>query len=122
MDQQNPNNVTNFGAAPPLGTTSATDTGSCAHCGQPLGGGSSRGIEEFLGRLGISEEMVNNLKTSMQKVDIEEYLNTAREYVKSGGDKAAKFSKDNPGKVAAGVALLSFGAGLLLNAIAHREQ
>ena len=121
MDQQNPNNVTNFGGSPPVGTTSATDSGTCAHCGQPLGN-SSRGLEDFLGRLGINEEMVNNLKTSMQKVDIEEYLNTAREYVKTGGDKAVKYSKDNPGKVAAGVALLSFGAGLLLNAIANRDR
>lgn len=122
MDQDNPN-VTNFGGATPVGTTSATDTGVCTHCGQPIGG-ASRGLDEFLGKIGISDEMVRNLKTSMQNVDVEEYLNTAREYLKSAGTKlkdgstkATQFSKDHPGKVAAGVAVLAVGAGLLLNAL-----
>ena len=53
----------------------------------------------------------------MQNVDVDEYLNTAREYVRSGGEKAKNFAKDNPGKVAAGVAVLAVGAGLLLSAL-----
>ena len=122
MDQDNPN-VTNFGGAPPVGTTSATDTGVCAHCGQPIGG-VNRGLEEFLGKIGISDEMVKNLKMSMQNVDVEEYLNTARDYLKTAGDKlktssdrAGTYAKDNPGKVAAGVAVLAVGAGLLLSSL-----
>ena len=89
--------------------------GVCATCGQTLGG--TRGREQFLGKLGISEEMINNLRTQMQNVDVEEYLNTARDYVKSSSEKAKSFTKENPGKVAAGVAVLAVGAGLLISAL-----
>jgi len=61
--------------------------------------------------------MISNLKSSMQNVDVEEYLNTAREYLRSGSDKARTYAKDNPGKVAAGVAVLAVGAGLLISAL-----
>jgi len=100
-----------------FGVTSATDrgtsgdTGICPHCGQSLKGGS--GLEQFLGRLGITEEMINNLKTQFQNVEIDEYLNTARDYLKDSSGKATTYAKENPGKVAAGVAALALGAGLL---------
>jgi hypothetical protein len=100
-----------------FGVTSATDrgtgsdTGTCPHCGQSLKGGS--GLEQFLGRLGITEEMISNLKTQFQNVEIDEYLNTARDYLKDGSGKATTYAKENPGKVAAGVAALALGAGLL---------
>ena len=101
----------------PFGVTSATDrgtgsdTGTCPHCGQSLRG--SSGLEQFLGRLGITEEMIGNLKTQFQNVEIDEYLNTAREYLKDSSGKATTYAKENPGKVAAGVAALALGAGLI---------
>lgn len=108
-----------------FGTTASSEI--CAHCGQPLHHNS--GLEDFLGRIGISEEMIRNLKTQMSNVDIEEYLNTAREYLKDTGDKlkdgsnkATRFAKDNPGKVAAGVAVLAVGAGLLINSLRDRDD
>ena len=70
----------------------------------PVRGG---GLEPVLGRLGITDDMVNNLKGQFQNVDIDEYLNTAREYLKDGSSKASEYSKENPGKVAAGVAALA---------------
>jgi hypothetical protein len=107
-------------STPNPGVTTASET--CAHCGQPLGG--NKGVEQFLSKIGITSEMIDDLKTSMQNVDIEEYLNTAREYLKTAGDKvktgsekAKVYSKEHPGKVAAGVAILAVGAGLLINAI-----
>ena len=103
--------------------SSATDTGAttnssfaCPHCGKSIPG-VNRGLEQFLGKLGINDEMIGNLKSSIQNVDVEEYLNTAREYLRNGGDKAKSFAKENPGKVAAGVAVLAVGAGLLLSAL-----
>jgi hypothetical protein len=133
MDQNNPGN-TGFGAATgtdtgtPTGNTSSvggmnnTGTTTCAHCGTTVN--PDQGLEQFLGRIGISEEMITNLRSSMQNVDVEEYLNTAREYLKSASDKlktssdkASTFAKDNPGKVAAGVAVLAVGAGLLLSTL-----
>jgi hypothetical protein len=89
----------------------ATNTGSdiCPTCGQSK----NSGLEQFLGRIGINEEMISNLKTSMQNVDIDEYLNTARDYLKDGSTKATAFAKENPAKVAAGVAALALGAGLI---------
>lgn len=103
-----------------FGTTGGTEAGSstvadnCPHCGQSMSGG---GLEQFLGRLGITDEMINNLKSQFQNVEIDEYLNTARDYLKTGGDKASTYAKENPGKVAAGVATLALGAGLLYAAL-----
>jgi hypothetical protein len=97
-----------------FGVSSATDTGLCPTCGQSVRGG---GLEQFLGRLGINDEMIGNLKTQFQNVDIDEYLNTARDYLKDGGAKAQSYAKEHPGKVAAGVATLALGAGLLFAAL-----
>jgi hypothetical protein len=106
-----------------FGTGSGNDTGissigsrsgACPTCGHDAG---HTGLEDFLGRLGISDDMINNLKSSMQNVDVEQYLNTARDYLKDGSTKATTYAKENPGKVAAGVAVLAVGAGLLISAI-----
>lgn len=98
-----------FGA----GTTTGTDL--CPTCGQSRS--QNRGLEQFLGRLGVSEEMITNLKTQMQNVDVDQYLNTARDYLNDGTTKATAYAKENPGKVAAGVAALALGAGLLISTL-----
>ena len=96
----------------PIGVTSATESAAtCPHCGQSMNRGG--GLEQFLGRLGIDDEMINNLKGQFQNVDVDEYLNTAREYLKNSSGKASTFAKENPGKVAAGLATLALGAGLI---------
>jgi hypothetical protein len=103
-----------------LGRMSGSTTGAhaCPHCGKSLPAGfGGKGLEQFLSRLGISEEMVSNLRNSMQNIDVEEYLNTARDYLKNGSDKATSYAKENPGKVAAGLAVLAVGAGLLIAAL-----
>ena len=105
---------TDFGTSAGFNTQSATDSGVCPHCGQSLNRG---GLEQFLGRLGITDEMMGNLKNQFQNVDIDEYLNTARDYLKDGSTKATTYAKENPGKVAAGVAALALGAGLLYASI-----
>jgi hypothetical protein len=93
-----------------LGSGTDTEASNCPHCGQAIGGG---GLEQFLGRLGITDDMLGNLKNQFGNVDIDEYLNTARDYLKNSGGKATTYAKENPGKVAAGVAALALGAGLL---------
>ena len=93
------------------GLTSATDSGPstgggvCASCGQPIG--ANRTLEQILDKLGLKD------------VDVEEYLNTARDYLKSGTNKATAFAKENPGKVAAGAAVVAIGAGLLIAALSR---
>lgn len=86
------------------------------------------GLEQFLVRIGISEEMINNLETQMQNVDVEEYLQVARDYlktatgrVKPAADKAQRYVKENPEKIAAGVAVLAVGAGLLINSLREKD-
>ncbi len=106
-------------------TSGASETGTdgatgseeqyCTHCGHALG--ESKGLEQFLGRLGISGEMFGNLKGQFQNVDIDEYLNTAREYLKGSSTKVTSYTKENPAKVAAGVAALALGAGLIYAAV-----
>lgn len=135
MDQQNPGNTgsTDWGTgstgsmgggtgstgtgvgtgASGFGVSSATDAGTCPTCGRSNSGG----LEHFLSRLGITDEMVSNLKGQFQNVDIDEYLNTARTYLKDGSGKATEYAKENPGKVAAGVAALALGAGLIYAAV-----
>ena len=54
-------------------------------------------------------------------MEIDEYLNTARDYLKDGSGKATTYAKENPGKVAAGVAALALGAGLIY-AAANRDK
>lgn len=103
-----------------VNTTKSSEVGEtkCAHCGQSFNANAThRGLDEFLGKVGISDEMINNLKTQLQNVDVEQYLNTAREYLQGSGSKAKDFAKENPGKVAAGVTVLAVGAGLLLSAL-----
>lgn len=97
---------------------SGSDTGICPQCGHAL---KSTGLEEFLGRLGISEEMLSNLKGQIQNLDTDEYLNTAREYLKQSGDDVQLYMKENPAKVAVGVAALAFGAGMVWG-FAHQAR
>jgi len=42
--------------------------------------------------------------------------------VKTGSEKAKVYTKEHPGKVAAGVAILAVGAGLLLNAMNSKDR
>lgn len=96
------------------GGGSASGTGSggssageefCAHCGQSLNKGG--GIEGLL----------NNLRSQLGNVDVDEYLNTLREYLKGSSTKVTSYTKENPAKVAAGVAALALGAGLIYAAV-----
>jgi hypothetical protein len=88
------------------------DSNVCPHCGRGMEHAS---FEQFLGRLGITEDMIDNLKS--QNVDIDEYLKTARDYLKDGSSKATAYAKENPGKVASGVAAIALGAGLIYAAL-----
>jgi hypothetical protein len=120
MDTPMSNTGFGTGSASSGGTGSATpaSSGYCPTCGQSRAASTTTsGLEQFLGRLGISDDMIANLKTSIQNVDVEEYLNTARDYLKDGSQKATSYAKENPGKVAAGVAVLAVGAGLLISAL-----
>ncbi|HVE72881.1 MAG TPA: hypothetical protein VNI54_16055 [Thermoanaerobaculia bacterium] len=148
MDQQNPGNdwggtgsTGSIGGTGTTGTTGSTGSGTtygtsgtgstdstsgfnvssgtdtCPTCGRTNSGG----LEQFLSRLGITEDMIGNLKGQFQNVDIDEYLNTARTYLKDGSGKATAYAKENPGKVAAGVAALALGAGLLY-AASNRDK
>ncbi|HEX8152517.1 MAG TPA: hypothetical protein VF698_05300 [Thermoanaerobaculia bacterium] len=113
-----------YGSSPSGSPINLSDSGAksgggaeadlCPHCGQSTRSG---GLEAFLGRLGITDEMIGNLKGQWDNVNIDEYLNTARDYLKDGSGKATKYAKENPGKVAAGVAVLAIGAGLIYNAV-----
>ncbi len=113
-----------------FGTSTSTDRGPgptssprstpgvCPTCGHVETVNS--GLEQFLGRLGISDDMIEELKTSFQKVDLDEYLDTARDYLNESREKASMFARENPRKVVAGVAIVSLGVGLLLRALSRR--
>ena len=96
-----------------MATASGEKSGTCATCGRSMGSG----LEDFLGKLGISDDVVSKVKSSIQNVAVEEYLNTARDYVKGGSRRATSYARENPWKVAAGVAVLAVGVGLLITAL-----
>jgi hypothetical protein len=96
-------------------TTGSSDMDVCPDCGHVRG--ENKGLEQFLSRLGITDDMLSNLKAQFQNVDIDEYLNTAREHLKGSSSKVTAYTKENPAKVAAGVAALTLGAGLIYAAV-----
>lgn len=79
-----------------FGETSVSEKSSetCPTCGQST----NRGLEQLLGKLGISEEMINNLRSSMKDVDVEEYLNTAREYVRTSESEDLREGESRKGR------------------------
>ena len=99
-----------------LGADASHSAGVCPTCGQSRLA-QNHGLEQFLGRLGIREEIVRKLATSIQNADIEEAVRTAREQLAAGSSKATQYAKENPGKVAAGIAALAVGAGLLVSTL-----
>jgi hypothetical protein len=132
MDQDRPNtNSAGFGtttgnerSAGGMNNTGISNPDACPTCGHSK---TNVNLDQFLGKLGISDDMVNLLRTQMQNVDVEKYLDQAREYLKPvgeklkpAGDKATQYAKENPGKIAAGVAALAVGAGLLISSL-NRE-
>jgi hypothetical protein len=132
MDQDRPNtNNAGFGTTTGnerstggMNNSGISNPDACPTCGHSQ---SNVNLEQFLGKLGISDDVVNMLRTQMQNVDVEKYLDQAREYLKPvgdklkpAGDKATQYAKQNPGKVAAGVAALAVGAGLLISSL-NRE-
>jgi hypothetical protein len=91
----------------------------CPDCGAVIN--AEQEVHRFLGRLGISEDVIDSLKNSMAKVDVDECLTTARNYLTVSSSKATHFVKENPGKVATGVAVLALGAGLLVSSLRERD-
>ncbi len=116
MDQSN--SGVNGGSMGSADTSGMTENASCPTCGQSTNRNAA--LDHFLGRLGMSDVMINNLKTQFQNVNIDEYLETARVYLKDGSSKATAYAKENPGKVAAGVAALAVGAGVLYKSVKGR--
>lgn len=122
MDQDRPNiNSAGFGTTTGnerstggMNNTGISNPEVCPTCGHSR---ANANLEQFLGKLGISDDVVNMLRTQMQNVDVEKYLDQARDYLKPAGEKATNYAKENPGKVAAGVAALAVGAGLLISSL-----
>ena len=80
---------------------------------RPVARGRTSGLEQFLGRLGVSEEMINNLKTQMQNVDMEQYLNTAREYLNSRNEQGDHLREGESGEGGGGGRGAGAGSGVV---------
>lgn len=120
MDEDTPRSGSGTASASERSSGSVDDI--CPTCGAHKGTGCNASLDQFLGRIGISDEMIRDLKSSMQNVDVEQYLDTARDYLKAGGNRAGRFAKENPGKIAAGVAVLAVGAGLIISAMSRSTK
>jgi rubredoxin len=91
----------------------------CPDCGAVIN--ADQELQRVLSRFGISDDLIDSVKSSMAKVDVGEYLETARNYLTVSSSKASNFARDNPGKVATGVAVLALGAGLLVSSLRERD-
>jgi hypothetical protein len=86
------------------------ETASCAHCGHTVPPGS------------FIESLLEILRSHFTNGDIDEYFDTAREYLKASGGKVSAWTRENPAKVTTSVAALALGAGLVYSATRRREE
>lgn len=103
-----------YGHIEPAGTSKETKAGelhatSCLSCGHSVPGGS------------FIESLLQVLRSQLADTDIDEYLASAREYLKGSGSKVTSYTRENPAKVTTGVAALALGAGLVYSA-KHRHE
>ncbi len=90
-------------------TTKDTEAATCNQCGQSVPAGS------------FIESLLEIVRSQFTNADIDEYLETAREYLKASSDKVSAYTRENPAKVTS-VAALALGAGLVYSATRRRED
>lgn len=95
-----------------FGTTSAMETS----------GGLSSGIVSVLEKFGVNEEQLNSVRETLKNVNIDQSLERAKEQVTESITKAREYAKRNPAAVAAGLAVLVIGAGLIAAAASRRNN
>lgn len=87
----------------------------CTTCGETHTAGTTEaGFENMLGRLGLSDEAIGKMRTSLENLDFEGYFNDAKKYLGKQATKARDYTKENKTVVAAAVGAVAVAAGVLI--------
>lgn len=84
--------------------------------------GMSAGVLSLLERFGVTESQLSAVRDTLKNVNLEESLDKAKEQVSESMTKARDYARQNPGAVAAGLAVLVIGAGLLAGAAMRNKD
>lgn len=76
--------------------------------------GDTKSFERVLKDLGIPDSTVEKMRESIENLDLENYFNQAKDYLKDATAKAKTIAKDNKAIVAGALAVVTIGAGVLL--------
>jgi hypothetical protein len=90
--------------------------------GAATGTGLSAGIVTLLEKFGVNESQISSVRESLEKANVDQALDKAREQVNDAVGKARTYAKQNPGAVLAGIAVLVVGAGLIAGAALKRNS
>ena len=94
-----------------FGTTEANETAA---------GGFSASVVNLLERFGVDESQLNSVRDTLKNVNLDQSLERAKETVTDSIGKAREYAKKNPAAVAAGLAVLVIGAGLIAAAATRK--
>ena len=86
------------------------------------GAGVSAGILSLLEKFGVNEAQISSVRETLEKANVDQALDKAREQVNDAVGKAKTYAKQNPGAVLAGIAVLVVGAGLIAGAALRRNS
>jgi hypothetical protein len=68
----------------------------------------------MLAKLGISDEAIAKMRSSLENLDFEAYFGQAKEYLTRNATKARDYAKENKKTVAAAVGAVALAAGVLI--------
>lgn len=94
-----------------FGTTEASETAAS---------GFSTSIVSMLEKFGVNETQLNSVRETLKNVNLDQSLERAKEQVTDSIGKAREYAKKNPAAVAAGLAVLVIGAGLIAAAATRK--
>lgn len=128
-ENNNPTGTTSGVASGTTGVGAATGSANSDNAISALGGnhgdttsGMGAGVASILERFGISENQLNTVRETLKNVNLEESLDRAKEQVSDSISKAREYARQNPGAVAAGLAVLVIGAGLIAGAAMRKDK
>ena len=95
-------------------SSKAFEPHACSTCGEQHIAPSEAGLEKMLSKLGMSDEVIGRMRTSLENLDFEAYFAQARDYMSRNATRAKEYAKENKKTVAAAVGAVALAAGVLI--------
>ena len=87
---------------------------ACSNCGEQHIAPSEAGLEKMLSKLGMSDDVIGKMRTSLENLDFEAYFAQAKDYMSRNATTARDYAKENKKTVAAAVGAVALAAGVLI--------